>query len=245
MLQRVLLYLVSRINPEDDSFQPIEFSVSEYCAIAGIDTTNGKHYIALKSAIKSLADKSIWITMPDGKYKLFRWISTAEINPNSGIVQIQFFDGMKPYLLKLRENFTSFQLVWTLRFRSKFSHRLYELIKSIHYNELESYTRTYPVDELRRIMGAEHYGTYQAFKARALSPACDEINEYSDKTLAWTPIKTGKQVTAITLTIGTKDAMERIELQDRIEKELGILPGQVTLWDMMKDREQRMEQGQS
>ena len=136
---------------------------------------------------------------------------------------------MKPFLLNLKKNFTSYELIFTLRFKSKYSIRLYELIKSIHYRPLEEYERIFTLDELRRLMGAETYTTYQTFKTRALNMAVSEINLYSDATVQYVPLKKGRAVNAIKFIIRSKDSMEALQLRADTEREFGW--DQMTLWD--------------
>ena len=231
--QKIVLYLISQISPFDEDFKLYEFSIAEFCKVCGIDDTSGKNYTDLKQAIKEIADKSLWITIEDEE-TLLRWIEKPYINKNSGTIKIRLDKDMKPFLLHLKENFTQYELLWTLKFRSKYSIRLYELIKSIHFHELESYTREFSLDELRKLLDAENYTTYQTLKARVILPAVNEINAYSDKTVEIEPIKSGKAVVKIRFTISTKEAMERIKLYNDIEKEFGL--DQMTLWDMMEEK---------
>ena len=231
--QKIVLYLISQISPYDDDFKLYEFSIAEFCRVCGIDYTSGKNYTDLKQAIKEIADKSLWITI-ENEETLLRWIEKPYLNRNSGTIKIRLDEDMKPFLLQLKQNFTQYELLWTLHFRSKYTIRLYELIKSIHFHELESYTREFGLDELRRMLGAEKYTTYQTFKARVLIPAVDEINAYSDKNLDYEPIKSGKAVARIRFTISTKAALERLKLQSDIEKEFGL--DQMTLWDTLEEK---------
>lgn len=235
--QKIIMALIATIRPTDDEFRFYEFDILDFCRVTGIDCGNGKNYQNLKSAIKALADKSIWITKEDGSETLLRWIEKATIakGSGSGRIMLRLDEDMKPFLLHLQRNFTVYEAIWTLKFASKYSFRLYEIIKSFHYRELETYSREFPLDELRRMMGAETYTVYHDFKVKALDPAVREINEYSDKIVEWTPSKTGKQVTAIRFTISTKDSWTKIELRDKIEKSLGLMPGQMTLWDQIRE----------
>ena len=230
--QKVVLYLISQITPQDEDFKLYEFSIVEFCKVCGIDYSNGKNYADLKEAVKEIADKSIWVKLDNGKETLLRWIEKPYLDEHSGTIQIKLDKDMKPFLLQLKENFTQYELLWTLHFRSKYTIRLYELIKSIHFRELESYTREYRLDELRRMLDAETYTTYQTFKTRVLIPAVNEINNYSDKNLTYEPIKRGRSVYSIRFSIGTKEPMERIKLQSDIEKEFGL--DQLTLWDTLE-----------
>lgn len=232
--QKIILAIISQVQPGDEDFKLYEFSIVDFCKAAGIEYDNGGNGKKLKNSIKAIADKSVWVTLENGTETLLRWIEKPYINPKSGTIEIKLDRDMKPYLLQIKQNFTSYELLWTLRFRSKYSTRLYELIKSVHFRELEIYTRDFELSELRRMLGAENYTVYREFKLRVLDPATEEINRFSDKNLTWEPIKSGKKVSAIRLTISTKEGMERIKLQDETEKELGM--DQLTLWDMLRER---------
>lgn len=227
--QKVILYLISQITPMDEDFKLYEFSIIDFCRVCGIDCESGKNYADLKDAVKEIADKSIWIRLANGKQTLVRWIEKPYIDDNSGIIQIKLDADMKPYLLQLKQNFTQYEIFWTLRFKSKYSIRLYELVKSIHFHELDTYTREFELDELRRMLGAETYKTYQTFKKRALEPAISEVNSYSDKNVSYEPIKKGRAVSKIRLTISTKETLDRVRLQVEIEKEFGL--DQMSLWN--------------
>ena len=231
--QKIVLYLISRIMPTDEAFQEYEFSVADFCRMCGISETSGKNYQALKSAIKEIADKSLWIDCEKGE-TLIRWIEKPYINKQSGTIKIRLDADMKPFLLQLKKNFTEYELIWTLNFKSKYTIRLYELIKSIHYRELETYEREYTLTELRTLLDAENYDTYPNFKARVLEPAVKEINTASDKIVSYTPIKNGRSVERILFTIGTKPPEETYTLQVQIERQFGL--DQLALWNMLEGK---------
>lgn len=226
--QKIVLYLVSRISPYDQEFELYDFNIRDFCRLCGIDHRNGKNYIDLKDAIQEIADKSIWIKLGNGKETLVRWIEKPYLDEGSGIVQIRLDRDMKPYLLQLKENFTKYELIWTLNFKSKYSIRLYELVKSYHYQELERFEKEIDLKELQRALDAENYKVFQDFKKRVLAPAIEEINTTSDKTVTWEPIKRGRSIVQIKLVIETKGALERTKARARIEEKYGL--GQISLW---------------
>ena len=84
------------------------------------------------------------------------------------------------------------------------------------------------------MLGAETYKTYQTLKARVLEPSIEELNTYSDKNVSFEPIKSGRAVSKIRLTITTKDTLDRIKLQSEIEREFGL--DQMTLWEEMESK---------
>ena len=227
--QKIVLYLISQITQFDEDFKLYEFSIPEFCKVCGIDYTSGKNYQDLKAAIKDIADKSLWIKIDEDEETLLRWIEKPYINKKSGTIRIRLDEDMKPFLLRLKKNFTQYELLWTLHFKSKYTIRLYELIKSIHFRELESYTREYKLEELKRILDADKYTTYQTFKTRVLIPAVEEINSFSDKNVEYEPIKSGRAVSAIRFTITSKDSLVSLRLRSDIEKEFGL--DQMTFWD--------------
>ena len=232
--QKILLFLISQINAYDEQFKLYEFDLIQFCKYAGIDYDNGKNYIDIKKAIKEIADKSLWVELEEDEETLLRWIEKPYINKRQGIIKIRLDEDMKPFLLQLKANFTSYEIIWTLKFQSKYSVRMYELAKSLHYNELEIYTRRYPIDELKKLLGAEHYKEYRDFKRKALIPAIKEVNKYSDKNIVFEEITRGRKVLQIQLYISTKEAMDRIKIRSDIEHELGLT--QMTLWDTLEEK---------
>ena len=227
--QRVILYLISKIEYGDKDFREYEFDIKDFCRFCGLYDDSGKHYAELKRQIKEIRDKSMWIELSDGEEILLSWLEGAKINRNSGKIKIRLSDDMKPYLLQLRDNFTRYEIAYVLCMKSKYSIRLYELVKSIHYRELEPYTKTFTVEELRRSLDAGTYPRFCNFNQRVLKPAIHEVNTYTDKEVSSEPIKRGQKVEAIELTIRTKDTLDRLETRTMIDKQLG--QEQLSLWD--------------
>lgn len=232
--QKIVLYLLSQISPFDEEFKLYEFSISEFCKVCGIDETSGKNYHSLKTAIKEIRDKSIWVSLGDGRETTLAWIEKPYINNGNGIIQIRLDRDMIPFLLQLKQNFTQYEIIWTLHFKSKYTIRLYELVKSIHYHELEIYKKRYTVDELKGLLDGERYKEYRDFKRRVLAPAIDELNQYSDKTVSFEEVKSGRKVVAVEFTISSKDSLVALKIRSDIEKEFGL--DQMTLWDSLSEK---------
>lgn len=218
--QKIVLYLASFIQPYDDDFKLYEFNIQEFCETVGIDETSGKNYYDLKDAIQQISNKSLWIKLPNGRDTLVRWIEKPYIDENSGTIQIRLDRDMKPFLLRLKDNYTCYELIYVLRMKSKYSVRLYELVKSIHYHENEKYERIYSVDELKSLLGAENYVEYRDFNSRVIKTAVKEINEFTDKELAIEPLKRGRKVYALKLSMTTKEPLERFETIEKLETAL-------------------------
>ena len=233
--QKIVLYLISQITPFDEEFKTYEFSIPEFCRVCGITLESGKNYSDLKTAVKDIADKSLWVTLENGDAALLRWIEKAKITSGGGTIKIRIDDDMKPFLLQLKENFTQYELVYTLHFKSKYTIRLYELIKSVHYHNLTEYKRRYSIAELQRLLDAEIYTEYRDFKRRVLLPSMEEINAYSDKIITMEEARHGRKVLSVEFSIRSKDSLETLRIRDGIDKEMGLLPGQISLWDELTE----------
>lgn len=228
--QKIVLFLISQINPEDEDFKLYDFDIRTFCKVCGIDYDNGKNYIELWNEIKKIRDKSI-NGIVDGKLTTLSWIEKPYLIPRTGTIQIRIDRDMKPYLLQLKSNFTRYELVYTLYFRSKYSIRLYELIKSIHYHDLETYERVYTIEELKKLLDAETHKTYQHFNDKVMKIATREINEHSDKIIEYEPLRNGRSYDRIKLTIRTKNSDDIAEIRADIDRRMNFNADQYSLFD--------------
>jgi plasmid replication initiation protein len=215
--QKIILYLITKIKPDDSTLHLYEFNIKDFCEICGIDETSGKNYSDLKKTIKGLADKSIWITLENGLETVIRWIERPYIDRKSGIVKIKLDELMRPYLLQLKKHFTAYRLYYTLAMKSKYTIRLYEILKS--YESLSEYT--FELDTLKKMLYAEKYEMYKDFRVKVLDIAIKEINDFGDISVIYTITKKGKKVDKIKFKIKQKkDIKERIETFKKIEQNI-------------------------
>jgi len=213
--QKIILYLISKIKPEDTEFKLYEFQIKDFCEVCGIDTRNGGNYILLKDTIKKLSDKSMWVKLDNGKETLLRWIEKPYIDENSGMIEIKLDKDMKPYLLKLKEKFTKYSLYFTLAMKSRYSIRLYELLKSYQYkNECE-----FEIEQLKKMLFAETYNSFKDFRVKVLDIAMREINDYGDISVTYELERQGRKFHKIKFKMALKyDIDESIKTFKRIDR---------------------------
>jgi len=224
--QKIILYMISKIKPDEDEFIYQDFNIAEFCRVCGIDGTNGGNYKALKNTIKELSDKSLWVMLESGTETLMRWINKAWINKKSGNIRLRLDDDMKPYLLQLQERFTQYELLYTLAMRSQYSIRLYELLKSYEYKKHV----VLDLEELKRLICAENYIRYPDFKRYVLDISMREINDLSDLSVTYEIIKVGRKYGKIEFIMQIKkDMEERLRTWARIDEVIN--PAQLSLFD--------------
>ena len=215
--QKIILYLISKIKPDDDELKLYEFKIKDFCEVCGMDERSGKNYVTLKNTIKNLTDKSVWITLDDGRETVARWIERPYIDRKSGTIQIKLDEFMKPYLLELQKHFTVYNLYFTLGMKSKYSLRIYEILKSFqNMGQCE-----FEIERLKDILFAEKYARYQDFRVKVLEVALREINDYSDISVKYELKKQGRKFDKIKFSIHLKtDLDQRMETFKKIEKRI-------------------------
>ena len=233
--QKALLFLLSQISPESDAFTEMEFSVSDFARSCGIEAEGGRIYEEVKRALYELHRCEIlyygspWIPLENGWEAPLHWIEKPYASEKRGRIRIRFDRDMLPFLLHLRERFTEFELIWTLQFKSGYSVRLYEYLKSRHFDKLHPYEFSVDLAELRERCGAENYTRWPDFNRRVLRVAVAEINAAADMTVEAAPITEKNRVTAVHFKIETKERMEYLRLYAALETAYGA--DQLSMFD--------------
>jgi plasmid replication initiation protein len=189
--QRLILSMIARIQPDDEDFKPYDISISELADFMGI--SKGSAYSECKKTTETLLKRVLNIEEPGGLLQT-HWVSSARYIDGSGMVKMCFDPELKPYLLKLKGNFTSCKLEMLLSFKSQYTMRVYNLLKQ--YETIEK--REIDLGLLRETLGVdEQYKDYKNFKSRILLPTQKELAEKADLTFEFDEIKHGRAVGAI------------------------------------------------
>jgi len=216
--QKIVLFLISKIKPDDTEFSEHNFDIADFCKVCGIDYDNGKNYENVKASIKTLADKSAWVSVDDKREILVRWINAVVVDKGSGKVAIKLDDNLKPYLLQLKERFTQYELYYVLGMKSQYSLRLYELLRSYEY---EHRPIAIGIDELKKKLFAEGYARFPDFKRFVLDIAIREINALSDIKVSFGVEKEGRRFATLVFTVEMKkELQERLDTWASIESRL-------------------------
>lgn len=209
--QKLLLYLISKIKPEDNELSGYEINLENLCEVCGIQK-QAKTFRDFGAILKKLSDNSFWADFGKG-WGIHRWLNSVYFPETAGMtkeevehtipkkVVVGFDNDLKPFLLYLKHNYTSYQLDFVLAMRSKYAIRLYEILKSYLY--LGIYEPS--VEELRELLQVVGYDMYNDFKKRVLCPAVDEINRFTDIFVDAVPVRCGKTIARIRFTIDNKD----------------------------------------
>lgn len=186
--QKLVLSIISLIRPTDSDFMNYQIPISQFEFLA--DNNNHQR---LKKYCKDLMSKPLEIETERG-WTLFNWFAHIEYIKNDGMLECSVSPKLKPYLLKLQENFKSYDLKYILNMNSEYSIRIYELLKKsekMGYLEID-------LEELQNLLQVpESFKIYNRFKEKVLQVTSIEIAKYTDIYFDFQEIKKGKKVATL------------------------------------------------
>jgi replication initiator protein len=190
--QKLLMYVIAMIEPEDDNFKRYVVNVAHFAQMAGL--AKDDLYGQLRETAKRLKQKPLIIENhfdPEtGKHidLITSWFESAFIGRNgAGYFAVTLSPPLKPYLLQVKREFYRYRLYQIMQFKSSYASRLYEWVKRWQFRQKIEIS----VTELRRALGAEDktLPQYADFKRRALAPAVKEVNYKSDLRVTFKELK--------------------------------------------------------
>lgn len=184
--QKLVLSIISLIRPTDSDFMNYQIPISQFEFLA--DNNNHQR---LKKYCKDIMSKPLEVATEDG-WMLFNWFS--HIRYRKEMIECSVSPELKPYLLKLQENFKSYDLKYVLEMQSEYSIRIYELLKKsekMGYLEIN-------LEELQDLLQVpDSFKRYDNFKRKVLQPTSIEIAKYSDIYFEFQEIKPSRKVEKI------------------------------------------------
>ncbi len=213
--QRFVFLLVSMISPDDTELKDYEIKVSDFAKIMGIK--GNSIYERLNDTLDTLLSRVLHIPTETGYLKI-GWVSSAEYIQGKGTIKISFDKKMKPYLIGLKEKFTSYGLLTITNFKSYYTIKIYMLLKQykrIGFREID-------VIELRYKLGLEDdkYPLFKDFRKWVLNKAKREFETKnksaggynSDITFDLETIRTGRKITRLRFIIKKQSYQEQLPI---------------------------------
>ena len=117
--QRILLVAIAQIKPSEEELdnKGYPLNIAEFRETAGL---KGKgYYSEIKEVTYGLVERGIIINEEDGDLQT-SWLSSAKYHIQSGVVYLNFDPRLKPYLLKLKQSYTAYQLRYVIKLKSKY-----------------------------------------------------------------------------------------------------------------------------
>ncbi|MPQ44712.1 replication initiation protein [Clostridium tarantellae] len=195
--QKLLLLAISMIDStKDDECGKVTFDLKEIIELLELNPRNC--FSDLTRITKSLLSRVVELKTKDGNLRQFQWLS--ECYYENGKVEMLIHQRLYPYLLHLKEHFTKYKLENVLKLNSKYSIRIYELMKRFEFqNEFKI-----DLEEFTYILKCPEYKLWSQIKVNIIDPSLKEINIKTDINVIYESIKTGRKVTSLQFNIKHK-----------------------------------------
>jgi plasmid replication initiation protein len=208
--QRIVLSAITKIRrdvvPDSETWYTV--NAADLAKVSGISISRAYHDLA--DSVESLWQREIVVrggpggaeeTTKKGRVMKVRWVQAVDYLPEQGAVNLMFTAPIVPYLSALAGQFTQYELQYVAPMKSRFGPRLYELI--IQYQKFKQ--RVISFDDLQEQWGTE-YKKANDIKKRVVTPAMNDVNEFSDFTVEANYRKTGRRITHVEFVFKPKEA---------------------------------------
>lgn len=191
--QKLILTLASMVQPDDEDFKSYKFRIADFMDLLGV--ADKSKYTEIPKITKELM-KKVFEIQEENKLIQTAWLSGAVYEKGSGEVELTFSSYLKPYMLKLSSMFTQYKLANILSMKSKYSPRMYEILKCNEFKK-QGYIEI-EVEDLRKLLRADAiYPLYADFKRKVILQTQKELKKLSDVSFDFEEIKTRRKVTAL------------------------------------------------
>lgn len=175
---RVIAMLIAQLDRDDESFDLQRIHIRDIIEKSG--SSSQDLYSRGKEICQRLLNQKIQIqTEENGRrvYEGYNALDKIRYVEGDGYIEARFNDSMKPFLLELKRRFTIYQLEAFMQLGSRYSMRIYELLKM---REGLRWLRM-PVEQLRELLSCEDkYSRFGDFRRRVIERAQSEVNSTTD-----------------------------------------------------------------
>lgn len=192
-------------NYYDAEKNTVTVGVADFMRELGLTTkgVNSKEYAVFRESLKKLSDFSIIGIGFNGRERLIRMINTFEYLPNTNQIKCFMSDDYKESMkLQLKGN-TKIEFRTICNMNSRFSIKLYNLLRSWQGQE-DVY---FDLDYLKEVLNvtAKSYDNFAKFRQAVLDVAVTEINDKTSLDITYKPITgRGRRVTRVVFYIKNK-----------------------------------------
>lgn len=208
--QRLILFCIAQIDSRKEFSRIRAVTAVEFARAFTIETRHA--YAALEDATERLWHREVKTRFDDGKVEKIRWVSKASYDKGNGRVTVNFSPEILPYLTRLQERFTTYDLRYIAGLSTSYAIRIYEYLKQ--YVKIRNSIRISLADFKEMLELSDSYMRFANFKARILVPTVEQLNSHTDLHVEWGEIREARSVVAI-----------EFRFSKAVQQELPLLPG--------------------
>lgn len=202
--QKMLIMLIGMLRVDDSEFQKYALNIKDFKKEIGATNNEVKFYV---EKAKELMRNPFEVDK-----KLFNWCSMVDYGSIDGYLIFDIHNDLKPYLLDLRSNFTTYNIVNILSLRGDYTPRLYEYFlmrfneykskyKEQHNKTPKSFTFELEIDWLRKTYKIPDSYRYNNIKTQIIEVAKKQLKEKTNIKFDYKEEKLGRKVVRLIITI--------------------------------------------
>ena len=200
----IVFSLLSKLSKQDKSGTVYEIRVQELQELTG-RTWNYKQLLDSTEHLNSRV-----YHIDTGKTLLqVSLLASALYRKGEGTIELEISERMRPYLIDLKSNFTSYRLQAAFSLSSKYAKRIYQLASQ--WKDIGE-TKTYSLDEFKGMLKLkdpsgkepEQYAQISSLQKYVLDVATTQINEHTDLRIKYELLKKGRSYQSIKFYVNTQ-----------------------------------------
>lgn len=193
----IFIALIFKIK---DNSEEVVFSAQD---IKKFSMMKNRGFSAFEKLILGMQGKSILLRTDDGYESMIPFI-TLNFILSTKSVRVKIHPDIQPMLKDMKREFTKYRLHEFLSLESRYSKRLFQILK-----QWESVKKKeFKVDYLKQILDAENYDRFERFETRVLKTAVKDITENTTMKISYEKVKTGRSITGIIFYINCEPKKE-------------------------------------
>jgi len=215
----LIFLLLSKLNPMNGLTYQIN--------VREIEEKTGRqwNYNQLQEATEKIGSR-MYVIEDNEKLTQLWILGSAIYLKGEGKIELTISEKAKPYLIDLKNNFTSYKLYSALSLTSKYAKRIYQLTSQWKNTGKKEYTIDYlkTILKLKDPQGleSEKFQSFNLFKKKVLEPAITQINKQTDLHLSYDFIKKGRSFHSIIFYIKQTSKPLLIDFHDDIKTQKSL-----------------------
>lgn len=211
--QKILILAISKLqadpNSQDQQTQAqVEINTSEL-EIA-LNCSKKYVYNQVEKIVNNL-HRQILTFRNGSNFEKHNWLIFSKYK--NGNLFLSFNPILIPFLTALKSRYTVYMLENVIHLRSKYSIRMYELLKQFE----KIGQRKFDIQNFKELLGIQ-YKNFAEIRRRVIVPAIQEINKNTDIQVEYQEIRQSRKITGIVFYIKSKTPSEKPKIERRIQE---------------------------
>jgi len=182
----------------------------DYAETFGLDMTSA--YEQMEAAAERIFDRyirTVEMTPKGPEDTKYRWVEYRKYHKGEGWIELVWTSSVAPHLFGLRREFLSYKLRQAADFRSVYTWRLFECLKSWeaagrYSPTIEEFTHSMEVPEA-------YVKNFKELRTRVIEPALRDLKEKNGLLIEWDTRRAGRKVVGLEFRFA-KDPQQRLPI---------------------------------